>query len=122
MTFKFGDGGYVKAPCSRIIILNAITDSNSKILNLKILGKKFQLTPNIMKTTKAYINDNDVRVFLDILVDNWAKPRQQMIALIDLANEKKMRQLKEQAPLRRVEEEKARLGGMEEEELKSPIG
>ena len=118
MTLKFGDGGYVKAACERVAILNAVTDSNSKILNLKILGKKFQLTPNIMNTTKAYINEYGERLLLDSVVDTWAKPRQRMITLIDLANEKKMRQLKEQAPTRRVEEEKARPGSMVEEEYK----
>ena len=94
MTLKFGDGGYVKATCPRIIMLNAVTDSNSKILNLKILGKKFQLTPNIMETTKAYIDDIEGRQLLDMIVETRAKPFQQMITDIDLANEKKMRQRK----------------------------
>ena len=71
-----------------------------------------------MNTTKAYINDNDERNLLDSVADTYAKPKQQMIELIDLANEKKMRQRKEQAPLRRVEEEKERPGSMVEEEYK----
>ena len=47
-----------------------------------------------MNTTKAYMDDNDVRCTLDMIALNWAKPREQMIALIDLANEKKMNELK----------------------------
>ena len=92
VTSPFGDGGYVKAT-PRKIMLNAITDSNSKIQNLKILGKKFQLTPNIMKTTKAYIEDTLDRHLLDMIVEERAKPWQQMITDIDLENEQKMRQL-----------------------------
>ena len=39
--FQFGDNGFCKAPCLETIVLNAITCTNSKVLSLKILGKKF---------------------------------------------------------------------------------
>ena len=75
-----------------------------------------------MQTTKAYMDGAEERALLEMLADMWARPRQKMIALIDLANEKKMKKLKKEAPLRRIEEEKARLQRIEQEESKEPIG
>ena len=48
-----------------------------------------------METTKAFINDPDERIFLDLVAGRMAKPREQMIALIDRFNEERMIWLKE---------------------------
>ena len=69
MRYKFGDSGYVKAPCPGTIILNAVTCNNSKMLKLKIIGRKFMLTPKIMQTTKTYMNDPVERGMLDMVAD-----------------------------------------------------
>ena len=95
ITCRFGDNGFCKAPSAETIILNAVACNNSKVLNLKILGKKFQFTPSILETTKAYMDDDDMRGFVDMLAERWAKPRKQMLELIDRANKKRMIQLQQ---------------------------
>ena len=62
------------------------------------------------------------RALIDILAEMWARPRQQIISLIDRFNEQKMKKLKKEAPHRRIEEERARLQSIEQEETKEPIG
>ena len=44
-----------------------------------------------METTKAYMDDQDLCGLLDIIANQWAKPRKQMIELIDRANVEKMK-------------------------------
>ena len=122
LTLQYGDNGYCKATCSKLIILNAVKINYHKVLNLKILGKKFQLTPEIMDTTKAFMDDPVERDILDLVAARSAKPRKEMIRKIDLTNEQKMKKLKEEAPQKRIEEEKARLQSIEQEEKKEPIG
>ena len=48
-----------------------------------------------METTKIFMDDTDERFFLDMIADRLAKPRKQIIALIDRFNEEKMIRLKE---------------------------
>ena len=53
------------------------------------------LTPKIMQTTKTYMKDPIERIILDSVAEESAKPWNRMIALIDLANDKNMKRLKE---------------------------